>query len=96
MHMIKNCLLWILNGIIFVIIVGLFIDNHVPISAFEHQYYLWKDVVFGILVIEHAFSIFFTYKYLSSIDEIKFSRFLMMFGFWALGIIIVILLSRSK
>lgn len=77
-------------------IFSMFFENHIPISSFEHQHYLWKDVVFWGLLFENFIAVFYTYKHFLSTSDHKTSRFFILIFFWLLGVISVVLLSKSK
>lgn len=87
---------WFINGILFLIATILFYDNHISISAFEHQFCLWKDILFFVVVTEHILCLIDTYKYLSKILEPKPIKILPFVFVWLLGVGTMIMISAMK
>lgn len=94
--MYKEYIIWYINGILFLISTVLFYDNHISISAFEHQFYLWKDILFFVVIIEHILCSIYTYKCLSKILEPKPTKIFPFVFAWLLGVGSMILISAIK
>lgn len=89
----KNLKLLGYVAVFFIVAVTLHFINHHDISAVEHKVYLWKDIVFWLILFEHIILSIVTYRR-AHINNLNCGEmFLKMIGFWLIGISIPVILS---
>lgn len=83
----RKYLIAYVNGCIFPFALATFYENHNNISAFEHNYYLVKDILFVVVLLEQILYFQLVWKKRKGKTGAKFKELLKVSAMWLIGVV---------